>query len=422
MEPFELSQTFFEETLATPAASIAYETGRRLAALRPGKFVLETDSASFDVDGALEGGAVRGGVSMRLHGQVLQRFSESEDRFERVPENVVFELLFEGRDIEVVVITYPMGDCTERRSFVIADDAACAQALVRHVTLFASEVRGEVLVFEGGGWRKDEQLFSAIHRADMEGLVLRGSLKHDIVADVTGFFDAAKIYERYRVPHKRGVLLYGPPGNGKTHFLKALLKEIDRPCLYVKSLEGSYKGDHESIRRIFSRARRAAPCMLVFEDLETILKDENRSFFLNELDGFADNSGIVTLATTNYPEQIDPAIIDRPSRFDRKYLFDLPAGAERVAYLERWSASLEPEMKMSTRGISRAADGTAGFSFAYLKELTLSATMAWIREARDGAMDSVVSAVLEALDEQVKRGRSPGQSRNNRRVGLVPQA
>jgi ATP-dependent 26S proteasome regulatory subunit len=62
-----------------------------------------------------------------------------------------------------------------------------------------------------------------------------------------------------------------------------------------------------------------------------------RTNFLNELDGFAANIGIVTLATTNHPERLDPAILDRPSRFDRKYPFDLPEQPERHAYIVMWN-------------------------------------------------------------------------------------
>jgi AAA+ superfamily predicted ATPase len=216
-------------------------------------------------------------------------------------------------------------------------------------------------------------------------------------------------------------LFYGPPGNGKTHFLKALLHEVGKPCLYVKSIQGTYNGGHEAIRRIFTRARRIAPCFLVFEDLETIVTDENRSFFLNELDGFAENSGIVTLATTNFPERIDPAIVDRPSRFDRKYLFDLPALEERTRYLARWSDGLVPEMQLGTTALRRAGEKTAGFSFAYLKELCLSALMRWIDLATPGSMDSIVEKQISVLDDQVRRGKSP-EKRDGRRVGLVPEA
>lgn len=395
--------------------------GVTLEALRPSRAIVSTDSHAFDLEVALRDGVVHGKLADSAHAQVNHRYVEARDTLDRITRNAIYELTFEGCSIEVVFVSQELGDSLDTLSFVIAPDAAIARRLIEHVCRSAAEVRGEILVFEGGSWNKDERLYAAIERADLEGLILRGSLKDDIVTDALGFFEARAIYERYRVPHKRGILLYGPPGNGKTHFVKALLKEIDRPCLYVKSTEGSYRGDHEALRRIFARARRVAPCVLVFEDLETIIKDDNRSFFLNELDGFADNSGILTLATTNYPERIDPAIVDRPSRFDRKYLFDLPREPERKAYLASWSSRVEPEMRLDDEGCASIARRTGDFSFAYLKELTLSSTMAWIHQARAGSMLDVMTEVLETLGDQAKKGRSPGRS-NGRRVGLVPEA
>jgi len=88
-----------------------------------------------------------------------------------------------------------------------------------------------------------------------------------------------------------------------------------------------------------------------------------------EPDGFAGNTGILTLATTNHPERLDPAIVDRPSHFDRKYLFDLPAVEERHAYIAQWNRSLQPALRLSGAAVAAIAARTDDFSFAYLKEL-----------------------------------------------------
>jgi SpoVK/Ycf46/Vps4 family AAA+-type ATPase len=150
---------------------------------------------------------------------------------------------------------------------------------------------------------------------------------------VLRFFDARTTYEEYEIPWKRGILFVGPPGNGKTHTVKALINSLDLPCLYVKNFRAPHGIDEICIRAVFDRARRTAPCVIVLEDLDAQLTPQNRSFRKNELDGFATNGGILTLATTNHPERLDPAVLDRPSRFDRKYPFDLPERPERQAYL-----------------------------------------------------------------------------------------
>lgn len=231
---------------------------------------------------------------------------------------------------------------------------------------------------------------------------MQGNLKQDIRDDLAQFFAAHATYDEYGVPWKRGILFVGPPGNGKTHTVKALINSIEQPCLYVKSFrQMGGAPDEFSIRQVFDRARRTAPCVLVLEDLDSLLTPQNRSFFLNELDGFAANIGIVALATTNHPERLDPAILDRPSRFDRKYPFGLPELPERKAYIEMWNASLKPAVRLSEEGIAKFAEATEGFSFAYLKELFLSSMMRWIANPQQGAMEDVMAGQVTVLREQM---------------------
>jgi len=77
-------------------------------------------------------------------------------------------------------------------------------------------------------------------------------------------------------------------------------------------------------------ARRMAPCLLVFEDIDSLVSPMVRSYFLNEVDGLESNHGILMIGSTNHLERLDPGIAKRPSRFDRKYLFDVPTREERI--------------------------------------------------------------------------------------------
>jgi ATP-dependent Zn protease len=158
----------------------------------------------------------------------------------------------------------------------------------------------------------------------------------------------------------------------------------------------------EAIHAVFSQARRSAPCVLVLEDVDTLAKPGMRSALLNELDGFAANTGIVTLATTNHPEKLVAALLQRPRRFDRTYRFALPALAEREAYLRRWSGSLRPDMRLSEEAIAWLAGQTDGFSFAYLKELAVSATMRWVESCDAGALAACLQEQLAILQEQLR--------------------
>ena len=91
--------------------------------------------------------------------------------------------------------------------------------------------------------------------------------------------------------------------------------------------------------------------------------------------GFASNHGLVTIGSTNHPEQLDAAIVDRPSRFDRKYHFDLPGEPERRRYAASWNARLPDALRLDETALDGVAATTSEFSFAYLKELFAAALM-----------------------------------------------
>jgi SpoVK/Ycf46/Vps4 family AAA+-type ATPase len=204
------------------------------------------------------------------------------------------------------------------------------------------------------------------------------------------------------VPWKRGVLFLGPPGNGKTHCLRGVLGMLDLPTLYVQSFRSRYDTDERNIEEIFDRARRVAPCAVVFEDLDAQITPRNRSFFLNQLDGFAPNAGLLVLATTNHPERLDPAIVDRPSRFDRKYHFPLPVSDSRAVFLARWTERLDRHLKLTAEQHAVLVERTEGFSFAYLKELCLSAVLRWMKQRPSDGLFTILESQLEVLRLQMR--------------------
>jgi len=149
------------------------------------------------------------------------------------------------------------------------------------------------------------------------------------------------------------------------------------PTLYVRSLS-SFAGPEYSIDQIFSLARRTAPCYLVFEDLDSIVRDSVRSYFLNEVDGIKRNDGILMLGSTNHLDRLDPGISKRPSRFDRKYLFPNPNESQRVAYAHYWQKKLESnkDVEFPDALCKAIASITDGFSFAYIQEAMVASLLA----------------------------------------------
>lgn len=147
-------------------------------------------------------------------------------------------------------------------------------------------------------------------------------------------------------------------------------------ALYVKTFN-SFAGPEYGIRQIFLKARQMAPCLLIFEDIDSLVNVSVRSYFLNEVDGLESNHGILMIGSTNHLEQLDPGIAKRPSRFDRKYFFDVPSRDERVQYCEYWRNKLKDNKKIDfpKEMSARIADITDEFSFAYMKEAFVAALL-----------------------------------------------
>jgi transitional endoplasmic reticulum ATPase len=268
--------------------------------------------------------------------------------------------------------------------------------------LWANAAHYEVWVFNQGNWQKDGALWDSIQKADWKDIILKETFKKSFQKDVFGFYDSERLYKELGIPWKRGLIMYGPPGNGKTITLKAVMKTCDAKGytpLYVKSFQ-SFAGDEYSMRVVFSKARQSAPCVLILEDLDSLITDRNRSFFLNELDGLETNDGILVLATTNHFDRLDPGLSSRPSRFDRKYLFDDPDQEERTLYAVYWQKKLKNNhsIEFPDTLVDEIAEATEQFSFAYLKEAFVSALviLAGLDENED--KPSFRTVLMEQID------------------------
>ena len=401
-------KNFISEALCNPTDYISYSVSERLGALFKGKAVVEGESDFFELEKYARAGLCAIVCERGTHGQFSTLWRGAGRPLAQEAQNAWFNVLWQGQLLEVVFITWTESGYRSRFHWIVADTREVAEKFYRTVCEWSAEVRGEILVFDGGYWEKSEELFNSIKAASFDDLVLPAALEEELRNDLPRFFAARETYERYGVPWKRGVLLIGPPGNGKTHAVKAVVNRLNVPCLYVKSLEAC-DGENACIRKVFARARHNQPCLVVLEDIDSLITDKNRSFFLNELDGFASNTGVVVIATTNHPERLDPSILDRPSRFDRKFYFELPAADERLRYARRWNDALQPEMRVDERVLAEAVKLTDGFSFAYLKELFVSAMMEWINSPGPKAMGVVLPERVARLREQMSRAKDVGK-------------
>jgi len=392
---------FIYDALCTDNTALIYRVGEELADHFRVRAIIKSSDYDFNVEEYADAGL----CDLRPHAEyfadVDAQWLPDRGQIDRSYDQGWYRVVWEGAEVEVLRLTFATACGEQTVRWLIADTLELAEAFFTAVCVWNSAVEAAIMVFQDGYWQKSRDLYLAIQRATLDTLVLGGTLKQDLYRDLAAFFDARPIYERAGIAWKRGVVLIGPPGNGKTHAVKALINALGKPCLYVKSFSSQHADDHHNIRSVFAQARETAPCILVLEDLDSLITEHNRSFFLNELDGFAANTGVVTIASTNYPERLDQAILARPSRFDRKYHFGLPGQAERVAYLELWSADLADAMRPGAATIARVAADTEGFSFAYLKELLVASTVRWTERQQPGLMDQIMPAELADLRAQM---------------------
>jgi len=281
-------------------------------------------------------------------------------------------------------------------------DEAPARALIISASAYTLDLREEILVFNDGFWSKDHALWVEVQKASWADVILDEEFKETLQKDVEGFFNSEKIYKDLSVPWKRGIIFLGPPGNGKTISIKAIMKGNKHPSLYVKTFK-SYRGDEATIREVFKKARLTSPCVLILEDLDSLINDGNRSFFLNELDGMEGNDGILVIGTTNHFDRLDPGLSNRPSRFDRKFSFNNPSLSERILYSKYWQRKLKYNKTISFPKalVERVAKETDGFSFAYLKEAFVSALISLASDPAKGSFEDVLEGQIKSLRKQL---------------------
>jgi hypothetical protein len=401
-EPANSLDDVLNQSLGGDGAT-AWRLSRLVAAHHPGRAILDGVSGPFDLMWYAHEGQCEAVLAPGVHAQMATSWTRAHG-LSNGPVNAVYDVRWRGHSLRVVLARWREGYERSSACVVIAETESVARQFVETASAFCNEPRRAILTFNGECWSNSHELWQAVQGATFDDLVLAGNLKEQIVADFTAFLGARASYERYGVPYRRGVLFLGPPGNGKTHCLRALIRFLSVPCLYVMSLKSRYGTEQAAIENVFRRAREITPCCLVFEDLDGMIHNENRSFFLNQLDGIGLLSGVLTIATTNHPERLDPSILDRPSRFDRKYHFGLPAAAERAAFLAQWNDRLVSEMRVNVADVGRLVEGTGGFSYAYLKELYVSSMMRWMVDQKPGAMAAILAEQLETLRAQMRTG------------------
>lgn len=216
-----------------------------------------------------------------------------------------------------------------------------------------------------------------------------------------------EIFASVGITAPTGVLLWGPPGCGKTLLAKAVANESKANFISVRGPEllNKYVGESErAVRQVFTRARASTPCVIFFDELDALvplradsLSDASSrvvNTLLTELDGLSDRSGVYVIGATNRPDAIDPAMI-RPGRLDKPLLIDLPTPEERIEILRtvitRNKTPVAPDVDIDRLGKDERCGGFSGADLAAL-----------VREAATGALNN-------GLFMGITKGMEPGK-------------
>ncbi|KAF3789368.1 Cell division cycle protein [Nymphaea thermarum] len=225
------------------------------------------------------------------------------------------------------------------------------------------------------------------------------NVKRELQETVQYPVEHPEMFEKFGMSPSKGVLLYGPPGCGKTLLAKAIASECRSNFISVKGPEllTMWFGESEAnVRGIFDRARQSAPCVLFFDELDSIATQRGRSVgdaggaadrvlnqLLTEMDGMSAKKTVFIIGATNRPDIIDPALL-RPGRLDQLIYIPLPDESSRF---QIFKACLRKSPVSKDVDIRALAMYTHGFSGADITEICQRACKYAIRESIEKDME-----------------------------------
>lgn len=307
---------------------------------------------------------------------------------------IIYEMTYQDQFLQVIKVQYIL---TPR-----AEDAL--DGLHHHITdeillaagVWTKDVHEQVWVYDDQEWSKSNALWQAVQGTTWDDVVLEPTMRANLHRDIHGFFDNRDLYQKVKIPWKRGIIFHGVPGNGKSMALAVTINELAKrsppvPALYVRSLDAC-SGPKWSLQEIFKKARHQAPCLLILEDLDSLVTNNTRSYFLNQVDGLESNDGeylprrllvprsthlrpgILIIGSTNHLDRLDTSVTKRPSRFDRKYHFQLPGEVERRAYCHYWRKKFAEDASDVAGLTEEMCDIIAKWTIGYVSLRTTAST------------------------------------------------
>ena len=190
------------------------------------------------------------------------------------------------------------------------------------------------------------------------------SVSDKILAEITTFWGKGKQFLEHGFLHRRGYLLHGPAGSGKTCLVQQIIADIVAADGLVFQCNNHPAIFNDGLSQ-FRKVEPNRPIVCLFEDIDAIVDEHGEDEILTLLDGENQIDKVLNIATTNYPEKLDKRLVARPRRFDRVLKIGMPTAAVRKMYFEK-------KLKVSDDEIEKWVSASDGFSFAACAELVIS--------------------------------------------------
>ena len=248
-----------------------------------------------------------------------------------------------------------------------------------------------------------------------------GEVKRELMEAVEWPMKYPGLYDKLGHKMPRGILLHGPSGTGKTLMAKAVATESEANFVSVRGPEllSKWVGESErGIREIFKRARQSAPCVIFFDEIdsiapvrgaggETAVTERVVSQLLTELDGMENMHGVIVLAATNRADMIDPALL-RPGRFDKIISIPLPDkdGRKKVLEIHSKDIPLADNNSPDRINFDKLAESTDGLSSADVASIANTAVSLVVHEHLDNAApdknlsDDETKKIVDAIEKK----------------------
>jgi ATP-dependent 26S proteasome regulatory subunit len=232
-----------------------------------------------------------------------------------------------------------------------------------------------------------------------DALILPPGILEQIELEVLGIGEHREQLRRAGQHVKRGVLLHGPPGTGKTHTVRYLVSRATDATVLIMTGGGLHM-----LRHACALARMLQPSIVVLEDIDLVAHDRgmmgrygNPLLFdvLNELDGMAEDADVAFVLTTNRADVLEPALAARPGRVDLAVEVGLPNEDARRRLVELYAR----ELSLQRGDVDMIVDRTAGVTASFIKELLRKAALLSAARTDGGAVGVQGGDIADALDE-----------------------